>query len=95
MSAKDPELKSLFGLREAQADRIANQAPAPAPAEVATPAPQPGVAVNDCMVRNVQAHEKEIEALGQRGSAAQQAGNTALMMAIADTIQRIQFAGCK
>ena len=98
VSAKNPELKSMYGLRDAQAERVANQAPAPAPATVADTAPPvpptPGVAVNECLVRNVKAHEREIEALGQRGSAAQQAGNTALMMAIADTIQRIQMAGC-
>jgi hypothetical protein len=46
------------------------------------------------MMNNVQKHEKEIQALGDRGSAAQEAGNNALMMAIADTITRIQMAGC-
>ena len=39
--------------------------------------------------------EAEVRALGDRGAAAQEAGNTALMMAIADTIQRIQMAGCE
>jgi hypothetical protein len=100
VKAKDPELKSLLGIRDAQEERIAKQAPAPAPAVVAdtvkpTAAPSPAVSVNECMVKNVQAHEAEIQALGDRGSAAQQAGNTALMMAIADSIQQIQFAGCK
>lgn len=97
VSAKEPELKALYGLREAQAERVAKQTPAPAPPPAAAPAvtPPPGsVALNECMVKNVQAHEKEIAALGQRGSAAQQAGNTPLMMAIADTITRIQMAGC-
>ena len=35
VSAKDPELKSLYGIRDAQAERVAKQAPAPDP----TPAP--------------------------------------------------------
>jgi hypothetical protein len=100
VKAKDPELKALLGIRDAQEERIAKQAPAPAPAVVAdtvkpTAAPSPAISVNECMVKNVQAHEAEIQALGDRGSAAQQAGNTALMMAIADSIQQIQFAGCK
>ena len=102
VKAKDPELKSLLGIREAQEQRVAKQAPAPAPAAVADTAPPPtvtpptgAVAVNECMVKNVEAHQAEIQALGDRGSAAQQAGNTALMMAIADSIQQIQFKGCK
>ncbi len=102
VKAKDPELKSLLGIREAQEQRVAKQAPAPAPAAVTDTAPQPtvtpptgAVAVNECMVKNVQAHEAEVKALGDRGAAAQQAGNTALMMAIADSIQQIQYKGCK
>jgi hypothetical protein len=98
VSAKDPELKALYGLRDAQAERVAKQAPAPAP----TPAPAPvqaqvptaAATVNQCMVNNVQAHEAQIKALGDRGAAAQQAGNTTLMMAIGDSIMRIQMAGC-
>ncbi len=46
------------------------------------------------MMKNVEAHQAEIEALGNRGDAARKAGNNALMMAIADSIQRIQYAGC-
>jgi hypothetical protein len=98
VSAKDPELKSMYGIRDAQAERVAKQAPAPnptpAPAQVQVQAPTAAPAVNECMMNNVQKHEKEIQALGDRGSAAQQAGNNALMMAIADTIMRIQMAGC-
>lgn len=94
VSARDPELKSLLGIRSAQEERVAKQAPAPAPAPVAAPAQPPMPAYNECMVNNVKKHEKEIQALGDRGSAAQEAGNTALMMAIADSIQRLQMAGC-
>jgi hypothetical protein len=46
-------------------------------------------------VKNVQAHEPQIKALGDRGAAAQEAGNTALMMAIADSINQIMYKGCK
>jgi hypothetical protein len=99
VKAKDPELKSLLGIRDAQEARISKQAPAPAPAAVADTvkaptAPTAPVSANECMMQNVQKHEAEIKALGDRGEAAQKAGNTALMMAIADTIQQIQFAGC-
>lgn len=101
VSAKDPELKSLYGIRDAQAERVAKQAPAPdptpapAPAQAQAPAMPPGAAApNQCMMNNIQAHQAEIQALGDRGSAAQLAGNTPLMMAIADTIMRIQMAGC-
>jgi hypothetical protein len=100
VSAKDPELKSLLGIRDAQEQRVAKQAPAPdstpAPARAQAPTMPPGPgAANQCMVNNIQSHEAEIRALGDRGAAAQQAGNTPLMMAIADTIMRIQMAGCK
>ena len=47
------------------------------------------------MGRNAQAHQKEIEALGQRAQAAQQAGDMNRVMAIADTLQRLQTAGCR
>ena len=98
VSARDPELKSMYGIRDAQAERVAKQAPAPdpapAPAQVQVQAPAAAPAVNQCMVNNVQKHEAEIKALGDRGAAAQQAGNNSLMMAIADTIMRIQMAGC-
>ena len=100
VSAKDPELKTLLGLRDAQEGRIAKSAPAAAPAAVADTAPPPAapaaaVTANDCVVQNVQKHQAEIDALGNRGEAAKNADNTAAMMAIADTINRIMMAGCK
>ncbi len=104
VSAKDPELKSLLGIRSAQEERVGKQAktaavrdtvtPTPAPTPTAPAVPSGAPAMNECMMKNVEAHQAEIEALGNRGNAAQKAGNTALMMAISDTIQRIQFAGC-
>jgi hypothetical protein len=102
VKAKDPELKSLLGIRDAQEQRVAKQAPAPAPAAVdtapstaAVTPPAGTAALNECMMKNVQKHEAEIEALGKRGEAANKAGDMALMMAIADSIQQIQFAGCR
>jgi hypothetical protein len=100
VAAKSPELKSLLGIRDAQSERLTKTAPAPAPVQPASTQPAPtlppaAVAMNECMVKNVQKHEAEIQALGDRGEAAQRAGNTDLMMAIADTIQRIQMAGCE
>jgi hypothetical protein len=96
--AKERELKALYGFRDAQAERVAKQAPAPdptpAPAPVQAQAPTAVPAVNQCMVDNVQKHEARIKELGDRGAAAQQAGNTPVMMAIADTIMKIQMAGC-
>lgn len=105
VNAKSAELKDLMGLREAQEGRVSKTGAAPAPAPVADTAPTPApvqaprmppgaAAMNDCMVKNIQKHEAEIKALGDRGEAAKDAGNTPLMMAIADTIQRIQMAGC-
>jgi len=98
VSAKGPELKSMYGIRDAQAERVAKQAPVPdstrATAQVQVQAPTAASGFNQCMMNNVQKHEKEVQALGDRGSAAQEAGNTALMMAIADTIRQIQMAGC-
>jgi hypothetical protein len=100
VSAKDPELKSLLGIREAQEGRVSKAAPAPASAPARDTAPAPAmpaaaVTANDCVVQNVQKHQAEIDALGNRGEAAKDAGNTAAMMAIADTINRIMMAGCK
>jgi hypothetical protein len=46
------------------------------------------------MAGNTQKHEKELRALGERAQAAHKAGNTEAMMAIADTLQQIQMAGC-
>jgi hypothetical protein len=99
VTAKGPELKTLLGLRDAQQERIGKSAPAPTPAAVADTAPPPAMpaaasAATDCMARNAKKHEAEIQALGERGEAANKAGNTAAMMAIADTINRITMAGC-
>jgi len=101
VEAKSAELKAALGIRDAQEARVAKPVPAPAPAPVAAPAPSAAPAVpagasamGACMANNAQQHQAEIEALGKRGEAAQKAGDTGAMMAIADTIMRIQMAGC-
>src|SRR5205814_1108630 len=76
VTAKGPELKALLGLQDAQEGRMRKSAPAPAPAAVADTAPPPAMpttmpaaasAATDCMARNGQKHEAEIQALGERG----------------------------
>jgi hypothetical protein len=99
VSAKSDELKPLLGLAEEPAARAAKPAPAPAPAPAAAPAPDPemSAAASDmsaCMAKNIQSHQAEIEALAERAQAAQAANNTQKLLAIADTVQRIQMAGC-
>jgi hypothetical protein len=100
--AKSAELKPLLGFVEqppAQAAKpAAAPAPTPAPAAAAPAAdPQASAAASkmgECIAKNVQSHQAEIEALGKRAQAAQAAKDTPTLMAIADTVQRIQMAGC-
>ena len=97
VSAKSAELKTALGIREPVAEA---PKPEPEPAPVATPAPATpqmapgGSDMGACITKNVQTHQAEIEALGQRAAAAQKAGDQARLMALADTLQRIQMAGC-
>jgi hypothetical protein len=100
VSAKSAELKPLLGLREQPAAQAARPAPAPAPAPAAVPAGDPQMSasassMSACMSKNMQSHQAEIEALGERAQAAQAAGDNAKLMAIADTLQQIQMAGCR
>lgn len=99
VSAKSGELKPLLGIVEQPEARAAKPEPAPTPAPTPTPAidPQTSAAASqmgDCMAKNIQKHQTKIEALGKRAEAAQAAGDTPKLMAIADTIQRLQMAGC-
>jgi hypothetical protein len=99
VGAKATELKPLLGIHEEPAVKVAKQAPAPepAPAPAAQPSPEmsaSATAMNECMMKNIQKHQGELEALGERAQAAQKAGDQTKMMAIADTLQRIQMAGC-
>ncbi len=101
VSAKSAELKPLLGIVEQPEARAAKPEPAPAPTPAPTPTPaldpQTSAAASqmgDCMAKNIQKHQTKIEALGKRAEAAQAAGDTQRLMAIADTLQRIQMAGC-
>jgi hypothetical protein len=96
VNAKAGELKSLLGIKDETTERAKKPAPAAqaAPAQVAPDMP-PGTAdMSQCMAANAQKHEKEIEALGERAKAAQEAGDMAATMAIADTLRQLQMAGC-
>jgi hypothetical protein len=99
ITSRAAELKPLLGIRDPEK----TQKPAPVQPVVVTPAPAPAPptaaqaasqAYGTCVAQNAQKHEERLEGLGERASAAQEAGNTALMFAIADTIQRLQTAGC-
>jgi hypothetical protein len=102
VKAKSKELKPLLGIRDPEAERAQKPAPAPEPAPAPVPVPaQPNSGVskgqtdmNNCMMANVHKHEKEIQALGERAKAAQEAGDMPTTLAIADTLRRLQMDGC-
>ncbi len=97
VTARAGDLKSLLGIQDAPPARAKKAAPAPqpAPTQPAAPAVSPAAsAMSNCMAQNAMKHQKEIEALGERAQAAQKKGDTATMMAIADTLQQLQMAGC-
>jgi hypothetical protein len=101
VTAKSRELKPLLGIREVVEVRASKPAPAPAPAPTpasAQPSPEMSAraaSMSECMMKNMEKHQTEIEALGKRAEAAQNSGNQARLMAIADTLQRLQMAGCR
>jgi hypothetical protein len=97
LAARAGELKPLLGIHDAAPAREAKAAPAAAPAPAqpaAAPMPPGASTMGACMSQNTQKHEKELRALGERAEAAQKAGNTELLMALADTLRQIQMAGC-
>lgn len=99
VSARKAELKPLLGVIDQPPAQAAKPAPAPAPTP-AVPAVDPQMSaaasnISACMVNNTQKHEAKLEALGKRAEAAEAAGDMAKVMAIADSMQRIQMAGCR
>jgi hypothetical protein len=100
VSAKSAELKPLLGVKDQPPAQAAKPAPAPAPTPTPTaPAvdPQMSAATSNmsaCMIKNTEKNEAKLEALGKRAEAAEAAGDTQKLMAIADTMQRLQMAGC-
>jgi hypothetical protein len=99
VSAKAAELKPLLGFQEQpKPQQVA--APAPTTPAAAAPAPEPQMTaaasdMNACMMKNIQNHQAEMEAIAKRAEAAQKAGDQAKLMALADTLQQIQMAGCR
>ncbi len=101
VAGKSVELKPLLGIKEKPAAVV--QKPEPEPEPEPEPASAPGdpqmsaaaSSMNDCMVKNIQKSQTRLEALGQRAKAAQKAGDQQKLMAIADTLQQIQMAGCR
>ena len=91
------ELNRLLGLKQAPDARTAKPAPseAAAPAAPVAPAAAAPSGMQDCMAKNAQKHEKQIEALGERAKAAEEAGDMQATLAIADSIRRLQMAGCE
>jgi hypothetical protein len=94
---QEKELKDLMGFNPPPEAR----APKPAPAAAAAPPPSAGPtatpdqqAAADCMVKNSKKHEKELTRLGEKIQAASQANDMATVMALADSLQRLQTAGC-
>lgn len=101
VGAKASELKPLLGFRAEPAREVKTAAaPAPAAAPVpaaAQPTPEMSAAANSmsaCMTKNMQTHQAEIEKLAEQGKAAQAAGDQDKLMAIAQSLQQIQMAGC-
>lgn len=96
VAARAGELRPLLGIRDAQPARTTKPAAASAPtAPPAGSTMSPAMtARNACIQRNLEKNEKQIQVLAERGAAAQQAGNTNAMIAISDTLQRLQNAGC-
>jgi hypothetical protein len=99
VKAKSNELKKALGMEKPEPERAKKPAPAPEAAPSPPPTPPTGMTpaqtdMSNCMAANAQKHEKQIEALGERAKAAQEAGDMAATMAIADSINQLQTAGC-
>ena len=94
---REKDLKDLMGLNPPP---VAS-APKPAPAAAAAPPPAPAPTVDpgqqasaECMSKNAKKNEKEIERLGEAAAAAANAGDVAKAMVYADSINKLQSAGC-
>jgi hypothetical protein len=95
---REAQLKQLMGLEPppaAPAPKPAPPAAAAAPPPAAPSATPAQAAMGDCMAKNSEKHKKEIERLSEKLNAASEAGNTAELMALADSLQRLQMAGCQ
>jgi hypothetical protein len=94
---REKELKDLMGLNPPREARAPKPAPAPAavpPPPAATAADSSQQAAAQCMSKNAKKNEKEVKRLGEAASAAANAGDVAKAMVYADSINKIQTAGC-
>jgi hypothetical protein len=90
---REKELKDLLGLNPPPPART----PKPAAAAAAPPPPAPTPTVDpatECISQNAQKNEKEIQRLGEAAAAAANTGDVNKAMVYADSINRIQTAGC-
>ncbi|HVK00328.1 MAG TPA: hypothetical protein VM365_05655, partial [Gemmatimonadales bacterium] len=94
---REKELKDLMGLNPPPEARAPKPAPAPAaapPPPAATAADPSQQAAAECMSKNAKKNEKEVKRLGEAASAAANAGDVTKAMVYADSINKIQTAGC-
>ena len=94
---REKELKDLMGLNPPPEARAPKPAPAPAaapPPPAATAADSGQQAAAECMSKNAKKNEKEVKRLGEAAAAAANAGDVAKAMVYADSINKIQTAGC-
>jgi hypothetical protein len=92
---REQELKDLMGLNPPPAPAPRPAPAAAAPAAPAAPAVDPAQqAASECMANNAKKNEKDIERLGNLAAAAANAGDVAKAMVYADSINRLQNAGC-
>ncbi|HEU4523554.1 MAG TPA: hypothetical protein VFR62_00940, partial [Gemmatimonadales bacterium] len=97
VNKREAELKDLMGLNPPPAAPAPKPAPAAAavPAAPAAPAVDPAQqAASQCMADNAKKNEKEVQRLGELAAAAANTGDVAKAMVYADSINRIQSAGC-
>jgi hypothetical protein len=94
---REKELKDLMGLNPPPEARAPKPAPAPAaapPPPAASAADSSQQAAAQCMSKNAKKNEKEVKRLGEAASAAANAGDVAKAIVYADSINKIQTAGC-
>jgi hypothetical protein len=94
---REKELKDLMGLNPPPETRASKPTPPPAAAPAAPAAPPVDSALqaaSECRANNAQKNEKEVQRLGEAAAAAANAGDVAKAMVYADSINRIQSAGC-
>jgi hypothetical protein len=96
VAKRSDELKKLLGYEvPAAPTEKAAPAPAPVPAPAAPAMTKEQSDMSACMAENSKKNEKQIIALGERMKAAQEAGDMTAVMAMADTLARLQSGNCR